>query len=62
MLTYDKTVIDFRQDGEIIRVDGKCLSTDAKPTNVANGSSLIEMDTGTVYLFDENSKQWIPFD
>ena len=62
MLTYDKVVIDFRQDGEISRVEGKCLSTDEKPSDVGNGSSLIEMDTGTVYFFDENAKQWIPFE
>lgn len=33
------------------------LSTDQKPiTNVRNGSTFIEMDTSSIYLFDESSK------
>lgn len=36
----------------------RLLSTDAKPTNVANGSECIEIDTGKVYLFDADGKQW----
>lgn len=55
-------VIDFRESGKIFRVDGKCLSTDEKPTDVENGSSLIEMDTGTLYFFNETTKQWLPFE
>ena len=61
MVTYDKIVIDCRQDGQILRVDGKCLSTDSKPTDVANGSSMVEMDTGTVYFFDEAGTRWVAF-
>ena len=62
MITYDKMVVNFRESGEIFRVDGKCLSTDEKPTDVENGSSLIEMDTGTLYFFNETEKQWLPFE
>lgn len=35
-----------------------CLSTDTKPTNVANGSKCIETDTSTLYIFDEENKVW----
>ena len=40
--------------------DYTCLSTDTKPTvGVANGSILLEMDTGTFYVFDEAGEEWI---
>ena len=39
-------------------IEGECLSTDTKPTNVMNGSKLMEMDTGKLYLFDEANSQW----
>lgn len=46
-------------EGEIVNyVEGFCLSTDEKPTDVANGSSLMEMDTKTLYFFDENARVW----
>ena len=35
-----------------------CLSTDTKPTDVPNGSILIEMDTSTIYTFDEAGSTW----
>lgn len=40
------------------QIEGECLSTDTKPTDVANGSTLIEMDTSTMYFFDENARVW----
>ena len=39
-------------------IEGACLSTDTKPLDVANGSKLMEMDTATMYLFDEAAKTW----
>jgi hypothetical protein len=40
--------------------DVRCLSTDTKPTeNIANGSELLEMDTGKVYVFDRDNMTWI---
>ena len=40
--------------------EGTCLSTDTKPTDgISNGSSLLEMDTGDVYLFNQDAKQWL---
>lgn len=41
--------------------DIRCLSTDEKPTDkIANGSTLIEIDTGESFLFDSESKSWNP--
>ena len=39
-------------------IEAACLSTDAKPTNVANGSIIMEIDTATLYMFDEAAKTW----
>lgn len=58
MITFDKKTQDIREDEQIYLVEGKCLSTDTKPTDVANGSCLIEMDTSDVYFFDEQNKTW----
>lgn len=42
--------------------EGECLSTDTKPTDGwANGSKLLEMDTGKVFMFDEANSQWREF-
>lgn len=34
------------------------LSTDSKPTNVGNGSTFIEMNTGKIYFFDAAGSTW----
>lgn len=34
-------------------------SIDAKPINVENGASYIEIDTGRVYRYDAENKQWM---
>lgn len=33
-------------------------SIDTKPVNVANGSIYEEIDTGRIYRFDAENKQW----
>ena len=39
--------------------DVRCLSTDTKPTEgINNGSTLLEMDTGKMYMFDKDNEQW----
>ena len=39
--------------------DVRCLSTDEKPTeSIKNGSILVEIDTGTRYMFDAENEQW----
>lgn len=41
-------------------IEGACLSTDTKPTSTAlmNGSKLMEMDTSTFYMYDEENRTW----
>lgn len=40
--------------------EGDCLSTDTKPTeNIFNGSILIEIDTGNIYKFNQDSNSWM---
>lgn len=59
MISYSKA-----QNRGILKryVEGSCLSTDEKPTtNIANGSTLVEMDTGKVYMFDEENSTWREF-
>lgn len=38
-----------------------CLSTDTKPDDMPNGSICVEMDTGKLYLYDEEGTQWVEF-
>ncbi len=39
-----------------------CLSTDTKPTEadyaIGNADILLEIDTGSVFLYDADGKQW----
>lgn len=52
---YDKSI----QNGKHL-AKGFCLSTDTKPTNqIANGSTLTEVDTGDVYIFNEEEEEWV---
>ena len=61
MVTNNKAAA-YRPDGtEKPFIQGVCLSTDDKPTDVANGSTLIEMDTKKVYFYDEEGSQWREF-
>ena len=58
-ITFDKK---FSASGnkqyEIVH-DVRCLSTDTKPTTgISNGSTLLEIDTGDVYIFDGEGKTW----
>lgn len=34
-------------------------SIDTKPVDVANGSTYEEIDTGRIYRFDAENKQWV---
>lgn len=51
------------QSADIKYFEGACLSTDAKPTgdHIQNGSKLIEMDTGKVFMYDAQGKIWREF-
>lgn len=40
-------------------LEGYCNTSDEKPTkNVANGSNLIDTDTGDWYFFNEKTQTW----
>ena len=52
------TFIGRNSVGAADRTDIIGLSTDDKPTAVGNGSSFIEMDTGSVFLFDKANSEW----
>lgn len=59
MLTTQKNTFISVTDGAILYyIEGTCLSTDEKPTNVANGSILLEMDTSKLYMFDAANSTW----
>ncbi len=39
--------------------DVRCLSTDTKPTTgIKNGSTCLEMDTGSMYMYDAENAEW----
>lgn len=35
------------------------LSTDTKPSGIANGSEFLAMDTGVTYYYDEDGTEWV---
>lgn len=56
---FTNTKAKYYGDDKVL-LDSACLSTDTKPTTgVANGSKLLEMDTSTVYAFDEANGEWL---
>lgn len=51
------------EEGGKFLVELRGLSTDEKPTSlnngaIENGSSFIEIDTGDVYLYDLDNREW----
>lgn len=54
-------VVEIQDDGDVITFfEGYCDSSDEKPMEkVAEGSNLIETDTGDWYFFNEKSGVWI---
>lgn len=60
MVTFKTKDFNYNPNGSKNRVEGECLSTDTKPTtDIANGSILIEMDTGDIYMFNETAGAWV---
>jgi hypothetical protein len=60
---YQKNNSITRMDGEAKELEFRGLSSDTKPTSVddgdiANGSVFIEIDTGKLFLYDLDNKQW----
>lgn len=59
MVTFNKVV---QYDNNLEYMEGVCLSTDSKPTDgVANGSILVEMNTGKVFFYNEAGSAWVEF-
>ena len=59
MVTFKTRDFNYNPNGSKNRVEGECLSTDTKPTtDIANGSILIEMDTGKIFMFDATNSTW----
>ena len=57
MFTNTKSVFI---NNEKFLIESVCLSTDTKPTTgIANGSLVLEMDTGKIYAFNETASTWI---
>lgn len=41
-------------------IEGACLAADSKPTDgIANGSIVIEIDTGKIFMFNETGSAWV---
>lgn len=55
---FTNTKATYYGDDKVL-AEAAGLSTDAKPTTgIANGSTFIEMDTSTLYFFDEEAGTW----
>jgi len=55
---------DLKDNKSYILCDLVGLSTDSKPTKIEeniikNGSTLIEIDTQDIYIYDEENEQWL---
>lgn len=48
MVSSDRMIMHYRG-----------LSSDTKPTSPPNGSDFLEIDTGKVWYFDEDSGDWL---
>ena len=59
MVSFQKCVYMNNDNGEPVYYgEGTCISADTKPTGMANGSSLIEMDTGKILMYDAENELW----
>lgn len=57
MVSYNEAIAITNEKNLVQAV---CLSTDAKPTDgIANGSMMLEMDTGKIYAFNEAASAWV---
>lgn len=51
-------LIDYENNIQIANLFG--TSEDTKPTTgYANGSTFLEVDTGKIYLFNEDASEWV---
>lgn len=58
-ITKQKEVQNYPSLDAVTYIEGFCHSTDTKPMDrIATGSNIIEVDTGDVYFFDEETSAW----
>lgn len=51
-------LVDYENNIQIANLFG--TSEDEKPTTgYANGSTFLEVDTGKIYLFNEDASEWV---
>lgn len=60
---YKNNSILSTENGEVKSIEFRGLSTDTKPEKIGdkdinNGAIFVEIDTGKVYLYDLENKQW----
>lgn len=57
---YSVAVADGGLEHPIMYIEGACDSSETKPTDyIADGSIIIESDTGDVYFYNVKSAAWI---
>ena len=57
MFTNNKAL--YRGQNKVL-IEAVCLSTDSKPTTgIANGSICLEMNTGKIFMFNEDGSAWV---
>lgn len=65
MITIYKTENTYNTpDGDVITTELRGKSTDEKPTEfggkeIGNGSVFIEINTGKIFFYDAENKQWM---
>ena len=56
---YRENGLAMTTEGTLVEIEYRGLSRDDKPTeNIVNGTVFIEIDTGKVYMFDQENEQW----
>lgn len=60
---YKNSNVLSTENGEVKSLEFRGLSTDEKPVTIGdkdinNGAMFVEIDTGKIYLFDLDNKQW----
>ena len=54
------TITEKEYDNKDNYIEAVCLSTDSKPTTgIQNGSMCLEMNTGKIYVFNEDASTWV---
>lgn len=57
---YSLAVADVGLEHPIMYIEGACDSDETKPTDyIADGSIMVESNTGDVYFFNAKTETWI---